>query len=139
MVRHYNKHAAVDPHLRLQDDNATLYGTVAKSHLWCALWAYKGGHSPTDGGSQPTHVQGKPENLNALQDPLKEGLWYRVITLAGLATHRDRVVQMMEEDNQKAAFDKAEGEVGLLSKIHAELHGSEDGPKPTLQLSLIHI
>ena len=46
VVRHYNEHAAVDIHLRMQDGTAVLHGSLAKSHLWCAILAFKGGIVP---------------------------------------------------------------------------------------------
>ena len=125
VAQHYNKMAQASP-LLAPIEERQLYGSLAKSHLWAALFAMSRGTvfwfgDPQKGRMKPNQDQ------TQLMEHIRSGLHYRVIRWSAVVEFPDIVLQIMDTDNESSSHDLPEDELGLARRVIA-LKGTEAKP-----------
>ena len=116
---HYNEMARCDPCLH-GVERVSLHGSVSKTHLWSMLWVFKAGsihwYGDADQGFALPDI-----NQPDLMEHIEFGMHYKVIKWEGVRDFEHIVLQIMEEDNQDAAFSLPEDEICLAMKVFNKL------------------
>jgi hypothetical protein len=128
---HTNKMAKIDERIRAVHDwkGTGLYGMIAKSHMWAALWGTCG---------RSIRAELKPDGALLVPPPdqpdfafaEKYGVWCEVLRYQALRDHPDVVSELMLSENFDASSALPEDEMQLLIDVKDMQHEAASSQKP---------